>query len=346
MNRLTPWLITFSVLSVCCGGDSPSGPSLTRIPVKSADYFGLTWTTDGWIWVGHRSPDADSPAWVLRVRPDGTGLIEVPLPDGDGCSFTEYFFPELLPDGRVQVAQFCHDVSTPGYWSLLAYDQRSGELSALPAPNLPFRPVQVAWNPSLSRALISDSQGICASLAWMTAAGILNTPINVAAGTRSFRVDQGFHEDPSASCDGEGRADWPAWSLDGEKIAFFASPQSIGVAGFDRLDAPWNLYLMGPNDPKPERVISDVTRPRDPAWSPDSRWLAFGGDVQGNGKGLWLFSRGDQSLVRVSPREIDWVAWSPDGRRIAAITKSTGPPEAPKSDLVVFDVSSLLANSG
>ncbi|MBI3954391.1 MAG: PD40 domain-containing protein [Chloroflexi bacterium] len=82
------------------------------------------------------------------------------------------------------------------------------------------------------------------------------------------------------------------------------------------------------------------------AWSPDGKWLAFGGNLQSKGLGV--------RLVKVDTGEVIWAAkgdygvssWSPDGKRILV----NGPPpgkdrigtEDSSSALYILDVSSVV----
>jgi hypothetical protein len=67
----------------------------------------------------------------------------------------------------------------------------------------------------------------------------------------------------SRHCGDYGRADWPAWSPDGESIAFFASaPQTEGSA-FDRVNLPWSLFVMSADalEPRGELDQADLAIP-------------------------------------------------------------------------------------
>ena len=138
---------------------------------------------------------------------------------------------------------------------------------------------------------------------------------------------------------------WPAWSPDGQLIAFFASPQAIGVGGHARADVPWNLYLMNPAHQEPRQVLADIRSPSGLAWSPDSQWLAFVGGLPRRGDHLWLFHPQTTTLHRVAKRGAWYwygVAWSPDGLQLVAVRESKESDER-QSELVLFDVSALVA---
>jgi Tol biopolymer transport system component len=164
-------------------------------------------------------------------------------------------------------------------------------------------------------------------------------PLDVAISDagKSWRVDQTTPA-PNGGCDQDGRADLPAWSPDGGTIAFVGSPKSIGLKGQARLSAPWNLYLLNPVDLKLKKALAELSGPSGLAWSPDSRWLAFSGELDHSG-GLWLYQIASGKVVRIDTAQPGLLAWSPDGRQLAAI-ESVG-PEPAKGDFFLYSVASV-----
>ena len=120
----------------------------------------------------------------------------------------------------------------------------------------------------------------------------------------------------------------------------------MGVDGFARLDQPWNLYLMDPEEQQPRKVLADIKGPGGLAWSPDSQWLAFTGERSWRGEGLWLFHPSTATLHRVAAgEELYAVDWSPDGQRLVVIELHlpSGPLEPSSSEVLLFDVSAIVA---
>jgi WD40 repeat protein len=54
------------------------------------------------------------------------------------------------------------------------------------------------------------------------------------------------------------------------------------------------------------------------AWSPDSKYLAFAGQMDGNSSDLYLYNVKTKTVKRLSygSQEIGWIEWSPDGKWI------------------------------
>ncbi len=106
------------------------------------------------------------------------------------------------------------------------------------------------------------------------------------------------------------------WSPDGGRLAMMA--REPGQA--------WQIYLIGADGGKPERLLKDSRNAADPGWSADGERLVYGREPDALGKEggphtidiLNLETRETATLPHsedlFSPR------WSPDGRWIAALT--------------------------
>jgi hypothetical protein len=167
-------------------------------------------------------------------------------------------------------------------------------------------------------------------------------------------------ENPLRLTDEQASAISPAWSPDGNKIAFVSSrdgnfdiwvmngdgsnpvdlthspaqdrwpawsPDGEWIAFASVRDSPyWELYIMRADGSGVRRVTwwedaSDVA----PAWSPDGKWLAFASRRDGNWE-IYVVDRDGRNLVRltVDPADDTNPTWSPDGTRIAFESTRTG----------------------
>ena len=123
--------------------------------------------------------------------------------------------------------------------------------------------------------------------------------------------------------------DWPAWSPDGRFIAFvrFASPPTaadlVVIPALGGAETTIATIFPAPI-PRDVRPIGNLS------WTPDGRWLAFGGATSPNGsRGIWLIAvdgseqrrlteaPGGQGVHDVSP------VVSPDERHLAFLRAST-----------------------
>jgi TolB protein len=109
---------------------------------------------------------------------------------------------------------------------------------------------------------------------------------------------------------GKGWDESPAWSPDGNRIAFTKSlfePAEPDVA-LKSADV-WTVGVRG----RGRRKLTRDDSASSPAWSPDGRRLAFA-----RGDGVFLVRRDGSGRVRIaSGDDPGEPAWSPDGRRVA-----------------------------
>jgi TolB protein len=124
----------------------------------------------------------------------------------------------------------------------------------------------------------------------------------------------------------EGTVEAPAWSPDGNTVAFAAYDRQ----GFESKGS--DIYTIR-HDGSHLRRITDLGFATDPAWSPDGRRIAFAsikyGDLwvmTANGKSFRQLTRPPRGLVDVTP------TWSPDGKRIAFARRSSS-----TGDVLVVD---------
>ena len=157
----------------------------------------------------------------------------------------------------------------------------------------------------------------------------------------SWNLGSFFRDTSTSSCTNQGRAAWPAWASDGSRIAFFGSPESIGVSGQDRLDVPWNLYVMAPSATEARPILEDVTHAGALSWSPDSRWLAFSGGLDGQ-EGTWLLDTRNNQPIAISASQALWLAWSPAGDEIAATVPTEAEGIALDSKVTIFEVANIV----
>ena len=138
-------------------------------------------------------------------------------------------------------------------------------------------------------------------------------------------------------------------SPDGKRAAFVVSE-----ADFDENLLRTNVYLVDAAGKSTIRLTSGARRDDTPRWSPDGNWIAFVSEREGKPKKksedekprkqIWIISPagGEARQLTSGNFNIDALAWSPDGARIAFVA-TDGPSEneqkrkKDKDDALVVD---------
>ena len=112
----------------------------------------------------------------------------------------------------------------------------------------------------------------------------------------------------------------PAWSSDGQRIAFSSNRES--VLGSE-------VYVMNADGTNVARLAPDYVSHwgSSPAWSPDGQRIAFSSNSEDGGEEIYVMNSDGSNLTRLTHRyRIDLApAWSPDGSRIAFMTDVPDP---------------------
>jgi Tol biopolymer transport system component/imidazolonepropionase-like amidohydrolase len=146
---------------------------------------------------------------------------------------------------------------------------------------------------SMEAALSPDGRTIAIDLL-----GALWT-LNVDGGRATRILDDGYD------------ARMPAWSPDGERLAFQAY-----------LSSTWNIWTIGRDGSGLRQETSGPFDDREPHWSPDGARLAFSSDRSGN-YDIWTLTLATGELRQITSNSANdfMPAWSPDGREIAFVSE-------------------------
>jgi hypothetical protein len=326
------------LVAACQPTTLPVPTTAGSLHAAPADYVGVAWLTGGELLVALRSADQPN-ARLALVDADSSEVVDVPVPPDDGCMRELELSPQALPDGRVGFIHVCqHAINgiPPDDTDLRAMDLISGEVETLMAvgPLGTSKNVPYAITRDLSLAVVGVGS-ICSYLVVNTPNGgsdRLTAEISDDGGTFSLADEI----PPAGDCPNNGRALQPTLSPDGSKLAFFASPASVGVAGRGRLDMPSNLYVLTLATNEVEKVVADVRDAGDLQWSPAKEELAFAGRVGSDANATWVVDlvggrRGIGSVAR-------GLAWSPDGARLFASFLASTPEEPFRSTLGIVQV--------
>jgi hypothetical protein len=301
--------------------------------------FGITWPASTRLVVA-TSPDQTVAFRLATVSIEDGDLSEIAPPVVTTCARIGIANPTALSETELLATQACvHPIGsgTPDSTAILALDLATGTYTARASVgDIRGSPGAIAASPDGSRLRVAMGS-LCGVIVEATPDGPIPLDVVVGDGDRTFSLAD---TTPGPDCRQRGWADWPAWSPDGSEIAFFAAPSAIGLDGPDRGSAPAGLYVMTPDATSASEILPDVVVPRGLAWSPDGRFLAFGGERDGR-KATFILERATGDVRTIHDRRFDWVAWSPDGMRIAGL-QIVDLAEPLANEIVIVDVAAQL----
>jgi len=233
-------------------------------------------------------------AYTHRLgNPTHANLWTIPVSGGTPTPLTSdtntNWNPVWSPDG--EYLYFASDRSGSTNLWRIPVDERSGETRGQPEPVT--TPAPYLAHPSLS----ADGKRIAYASVLVTA--------NI----------QQLAMDPSGTPKGEpawvttGSRRWanPEPSPDGEWVAFYSLTQPGG-----------HLYVAHPDGTAMRQLTSDSATDRLPRWSPDGKWIACFSNRSGRIE-LWKIRQDGSDLQQLTEGGAAYVAWSPNGSRIATL---------------------------
>lgn len=239
----------------------------------------------------------------------------------DNCTQAKFYYPEsILPDGRLGMLMECGRTLPQKTVHMFAYDWPTGKSEPIlnyPMPN-PMRSGCFSWNPKMTRAIQSTSDGMTGGLYWLTQKGPEPLDLVITKGNKSWDLAKSYASDGSKD---DGIAKCPQWSPDGEHIFFPASLDAMGFSGFSRLNRNFDLYDYSVNTKKIEVLLQNILSPTNLRLSPDGEKIAYmrtNDDKQTTS--VWVFRLKDKKLFRIiSKGYFHDMQWSADSKDIAAV---------------------------
>ena len=126
----------------------------------------------------------------------------------------------------------------------------------------------------------------------------------------------------------DGSDAWPAWSLDGRKIAFYSH----------RGNREADIYVMDADGGNQNRLTDRPEPDWGVAWSPDGQQIAFVSGIRGRTGGFNIYvmeaNGGNIRQLVTSVKYDSAPTWSPDGQHIAFSLID----EWPRGDIYVIDI--------
>lgn len=298
-------------------------PSLSGV-YGQGNYGTITWVDDLLITDYENRPIQLSTVYstkLWQLHPDGTDMHEMELPPYPGCRENGYAAPTRLPDGRLGYAVLCNagDGLKPSLY-IAAYDIKTKQ--ATPLLKSPLHTFNVggggfSWDPSMTRALITDGKGYFdverLMIVTTDTAQYMDVPGPVSyAGT---------------------------WSPDGKRIAFIG-----GGKGFS---SPFNLYIMNSNGTDMHTIETNLHGVTNLAWSLDGRFIIHNNTIEhllSKEFKLYAVEVATGKVKSISTGLYFSPSWSPDGKSLVvreSIGEAFNSNNLPTDRIVILDMTSL-----
>jgi Tol biopolymer transport system component len=212
--------------------------------------------------------------------------------------------PVWSPDGKY--LYFSSDRrGSMNLWRV-AIDEASGTPRGQPEPVT--TPASYLAHPSLS----ADGKHIVYTSALVTA-NIQQISLDASGAVKG---------EPAWVTTGSLRWSDPDPSPDGKWVVFYSLTQPEG-----------HLYLVHPNGTDLRQWTTDSAIDRMPRWSPDGKWIACFSNRSGRLE-IWKIRPDGSDLRQLTESSAAYIAWSPDGSRIAAVGTQRSPF---KNRTLIFD---------
>jgi len=313
-------LLLISIWLTACG---QSIPTVKDLPFPNADYEAIV-QIDQRIAAISNGEEISNMMWYAQEG--DSSLQEIVFPEDPSCVRTAYIIPETLPDGRLQLWKLCdietEELITKTITYLMAYDWQTRSMAELAGP-VPLGSSVVSWNPDGTRAIAYLYDGFASgTLYWIWKGGFGPLDLVITDKGKSWNLKDDYPDFRGTDTGQTGDVGRAAWSPDGRSIAFFASPDAIGITGSDsqRFYVDYKLYLMDANQLEPHAMLDKIYFPYIIKWSPDSKHIAFIGQY-GYFKqdGIWLYTLANNSVINISNGNYRDILWTSDGKGLIAI---------------------------
>lgn len=279
---------------------------------SSKEWRSPRWLTAEQIYIvtrGSTSIDVQLSAYNLRT--DEWQVMEFSEID---CPIGSLERSHPLPDRRIGFVYECRDSSSgvPTHY-LIAWEPSSDEFEIVKqhpqwALGDIFHPGDFSVSPDYATIIYDENPGALYSKLYKVS--LIDDSIEIIA--------KDFY-----------RAEYPDWSIDGQRIAFAGNTDGPGwnkssdiFSGLPNLRniayTPWNIYTMGVDGENTQEVLSGITSLQFLKWNPSGQnQLAFSGVYNGR-SGLWVYDLDVKQLHLLWSNNTGNVFydWSPDGSQM------------------------------
>jgi WD40-like Beta Propeller Repeat len=317
-------LAVVALVTAACGtmiDDRPSRPT-ERLMSKAHEYVDLAWTTAGIVSLrlDAKGPVGPSSPTLELHDPDAERTSDLTVSHWTDCQ-DDLFVASLTtgPDGAsVRFLEWCNATTSaaarPAIWQV----DTNGLATPLFTPPLGVvQGGQLTVAKDGTHGFFGTGSRICDGILRLDGTRVDDPPILIPADGGPFSVGSSALGIDETCAGGQARA--PDISPDGRVLALLASPEAVGVTGLRRLDSRYDIYLVDTATFQVTRVPLSVRDPRDLRWSPAGDRLAMTADFGEGGRALAVLTLATKNVLTIRHGAEGGMAWSPDGKRIAAI---------------------------
>lgn len=326
LTSITPTIAPTMIPAITTTATATSVPSAISFPTPATSY------PQEWLTFVARSPTGSSDTLISFIREDGSGLLQ-PKMFEKFYDMVEYSLA-WSPDGKYLLFDWSNFGPTMTREpAIYVADLLQRKVTLVSAKNAWVFP---SWSP--------DSEWFVASL--------LTTVTNQEGKEQDtynlFRVNSNtFQKDRITTSTSSDL--FPSWSPDGQWIAFLRyTPESLTPKPGYGAECWWilgitpgcnfaDLYLTHRDGSNPVLLLKSVYIRMDrdqrdsvynnPAWSPDSKWLAVLSGGERPDIALVNIENGETRLLAANPALDIYPAWSPDGNWLAFVSDREGNEE-------------------
>jgi hypothetical protein len=347
-------ILCIIAISVSCKQINEANNSGIKLDYPLANYSGLGWLSETHLATFVADENGGVTGYYLESDDHFYSLDLPPFVAKLDCNDVNdfindinYIHPSLLPDGRLGLINSCVSRGNPPGLKrqyMVAYNFQTNKTDLLvnePLPN--YLSNGFTWNPAMTMGLAQIYGGLNGTIYWISPGKLAPVDFAISDGKHSFFPAKDFPQFLSDS-EEQGIVFSPAWSPNGETIAFFVTLDAMGRRGSSRSDGEYKIFFMDPIEQKPYPVVGKIYDPFRLIWSPDSKWLAFIGDYGLTRKhGILLYSINSGKIYPVVSGDFNRIAWSPDGNKIAATICEPNHPNllCDRYEVWEYDLSSI-----
>ena len=305
LTKRTVFITTFAVLA-CNITSFFNQVSPEKLDFPKTTYSRIGWLNDQLVAV------VDDPYLLVELKfakQGDSSFTSILMENNQTCSYsTRYHVQDIFHNNTIQINKKCF-TEPYAIEHILHYDWDTQSVKKVFGP-LPLGTTVIYWNPNETQGLVLFADAFAKKTLYSITKddfGPLDISIIDEGKIWNFSDFYPDFPDVEATTGNVGRADW---SPNGNSIVFFASPDSVGKTGFERMSARYKIYVMDAVAQEPEPILDNIYFPFIIKWSPDSKYLAFIGRYKNSSSGIWLYTFEDFSVSMIDQGDFRDILWN------------------------------------